>query len=103
MEGATTRLQHTNMYKRRGRRTADIACHIRGQLLHLGVEQKRAAGDGAKCDGSNLALRLGVACWNSAQDVTDLEFNMNGVNYKMPRVLEMLVMGSLISSEADTM
>ena len=39
-EGATTRLQNTNVYKRRGRRSLDIACNIRGQLLHLGVDRK---------------------------------------------------------------
>ena len=43
------------------------------------------------------------ACCSSALDEMDLEFTMNDVEYKIPRVQEMLVVGSLLSNEADTM
>ena len=43
------------------------------------------------------------ACWCSALDETDLEFNMNGVNYYVPRAQERLVMGSRLPIEAETM
>ena len=42
------------------------------------------------------------ACWGSALDESDLWFNMYGADFKLPRVQEMLVMGSLLPNEADT-
>ena len=107
---ATTRLQNMNGYKRRGRRSADIPNDIRGQLLHPGVEQKHAAGNGTKCDEANTynptwsgrrtkcTLRAGALVENGPGVHT-----VNDVNYRISRVLEMPVMGSLLSNEAETM
>ena len=85
MEEATTRIQNTNGYRGRGRLTADITHVIRGQLLHPGLEQIDVVGD------------VGTL------DETDLEFNVSGTDYKIPRVQEVVVMGSPLSNEADAM
>ena len=55
MERTTTRLRNTTGNERRGLRFADIPYDIRGQLLHLDVEQKQRATENIiQCD---LVLR----------------------------------------------
>ena len=54
-----------------------------------------------KCD---HAVQLCTCCiCGCTVHKTDLEFFVNGVDCIIPRVQEMLVMGSLLSNEADTM
>ena len=55
------------------------------------------------CDLEWRTTEMQYACCGSALAESDLEFNMNGVDCKMPRVRGMLVMGSLLANEADTM
>ena len=56
-----------------------------------------------QCDLEWKTDGMQYACRGSALDETDLEFTMHGVNNRTPRVQEILVLGSLLSSEADTM
>ena len=55
------------------------------------------------CDLERKTSYMQYAGWCSALEEPDLEFIMHGVDYKIPRAQEILVMGSLLSNEADTM
>ena len=93
MAGAITRLQDTNGYKRRGRRTADIANDIFEQLLHLSLEEKGAAGNMEQsatdriiqCDLEWKTIEVPHECPSSALDERDLDFTMHGVNHTSPK------------------